>query len=121
MARWRANLESEGKSPLLRYYRVCKAAAENRRKIQKAVQDVEGDEYQPAEGKRAADSDSDDASDSEGSTSEAKSAGAAHAKLAAKPAKKRARGGTTGAADEEEADDVVEEFAMSDFEFSEDE
>ena len=51
---WRLKLEDGGKSPLARYCKVWRAAAKNRASMMSAVQDVEGEDYEPATKKSAA-------------------------------------------------------------------
>jgi len=115
---WSAALKQGAKSPLQRHYKVWLAADANRRKMNEAVQEAEGDDFE----KQAKDSDEEDNEEEEDAESTATE----------KNTKKKKAQATTKEADDdadameeddddEDEDDVVGEFAMSDFELSDSE
>lgn len=133
MDAWSATLQASGKaSPIARHYKVWCAADANRRRKMEAVQDVRGSEFDTgsARGKRAADDDSDAeesgeepdsdlnddvAVDAEDDASDASSADEGDDTEAPASRKKR-RVADMG----DDADDILGDFSMKEFEFDDD-
>jgi len=122
---WRMVLETGGKSPLARYCKVWRAAEKNRQSMMTAVQDVEGEDYEKATTAAAAKAKKNKAA-SRGEDSEEDEGGEDDDEGEGDGAEENA-----GDSDEEAGafqdieiaggeDDVLADFAMSDFELDSD-
>ena len=133
IVKWSDELRSKGQSPLMRYHKVWTASEANRKAMQAAVQDVRGDDYEKASGKkrkgdqrggkgskkrRSGDDSDDDGDDDDDDSDDEDGSGAGAGAAAAGDGDEEAYGSDAEISDGGESDDAdtLGEFAMSDFE-----